>query len=68
MFLPLPVRAAIAVFRSVKYIKAGLASLLHGKLSVTVLDATASRAIARPTNKISASATPQIQFYWSRMV
>lgn len=41
MFLPLPLRAVIAVFRSVKYIKAGLVSLLHGKLSVSVLDATA---------------------------
>ena len=34
-------RTAIALFRSVKYIRAGLSALLHGKLSVAVLDATA---------------------------
>ena len=41
LFLPMPVRSVIAVFRAVRYIKAGLRSLLHGKLSVAVLDATA---------------------------
>lgn len=41
MFLPAPVRAAVAVVRSVRYIGEGLKSLLHGKLSVSVLDATA---------------------------
>ncbi len=41
MFLPFPIRAAIAVFRSVKYIKSGLESLAHGKLAVPVLDAAA---------------------------
>ena len=41
LFLPIPVRTAIALFRSVKYIRAGLSALLHGKLSVAVLDATA---------------------------
>ena len=41
LFLPLPVRAAISVFRSVKYIREGLKALWHGKLSVAVLDATA---------------------------
>ena len=41
LFLPIPVRTAIALFRSVKYIRAGLNALLHGKLSVAVLDATA---------------------------
>lgn len=41
LFLPLPVQAAIAIFRSVKYIREGLMALLHGKLSVAVLDATA---------------------------
>ena len=41
LFLPVPVQTAIALFRSVKYIRAGLSALLHGKLSVAVLDATA---------------------------
>ena len=41
LFLPSFVRSAIAIFRSVKYIKAGVKSLLDGKLSVSVLDATA---------------------------
>ncbi len=41
LFLPLPVRAVISVFRSVKYIREGLKALWHGKLSVAVLDATA---------------------------
>lgn len=41
LFLPVPVRSVIAVFRSFKYIKAGLSALLSGKLSVAVLDATA---------------------------
>ena len=41
LFLPSPIRIAIAIFRSAKYIKAGLTSLLHGRLTVSVLDATA---------------------------
>lgn len=41
LFLPMPVRAVIATIKSIKYIKAGLTSLLHGKLSVSVLDAVA---------------------------
>ncbi len=41
LFLPAPIRTAIAIFRSAKYIKAGLTSLLHGRLTVSVLDATA---------------------------
>ncbi len=41
LFLPFPVRAVIAAVKSVKYIGAGLKSLLQGKLSVAVLDATA---------------------------
>ena len=41
LFLPLSVRAVIAMVRSVKYIKEGLSALLHGGLSVAVLDATA---------------------------
>ena len=41
LFLPLSVRAVIAMVRSVKYIKESLSALLHGKLSVAVLDATA---------------------------
>lgn len=41
LFLPFPIRSTIAVIRSFKYIKEGVLSLLHGKLSVSVLDATA---------------------------
>ena len=41
LFLPSPIRTAIAIFRSAKYIKVGLTSLLHGRLTVSVLDATA---------------------------
>lgn len=41
LFLPFPVRAALSVFRAVKYIKNGLKALWHGKLTVSVLDATA---------------------------
>ena len=41
LFLPYPITTAIALFRSVKYIKEGLKALWHGKLSVAVLDATA---------------------------
>lgn len=40
-FLPAPIRAGIAIIRSVRYISEGLKSLLNGKLSVSVLDATA---------------------------
>ncbi len=41
LFFPFSIRAVIAVVKSVKYIKAGIKSLLKGKLSVAVLDATA---------------------------
>ena len=41
LFLPMSIRTFIAIFRSIKYIKAGLTSLLHGRLAVSVLDATA---------------------------
>ncbi len=41
LFLPAALRAVIAAFRSVRYIRAGLVALLHGRLSVSVLDATA---------------------------
>ena len=41
LFLPFPITSALAVIRSVKYIKEGLKALWHGKLSVAVLDATA---------------------------
>ena len=41
LFLPLPVAAAIAAVKSLRYIKEGLKALLHGKLTVAVLDATA---------------------------
>ena len=41
LFLPFPITSALAVIRSVKYIREGLKALWHGKLSVAVLDATA---------------------------
>ena len=41
LFLPAPITTALAVFRSVKYIREGLSALWHGKLSVAVLDAAA---------------------------
>ena len=41
LFLPAPVTSALAVIRSAKYIKEGLLTLWHRKLSVAVLDATA---------------------------
>ncbi|MDO4288930.1 MAG: heavy metal translocating P-type ATPase [Eubacterium sp.] len=41
LFLPLPVQTAITAVCSVKYIAAGLKSLAHRKLEVSVLDATA---------------------------
>ena len=41
LFLPMSIRTFIAVFRSIKYSKAGLSALLHGHLAVSVLDATA---------------------------
>ncbi len=41
LFLPFPFRAAIAIFNSARYIRDGLRALLHGKLSVSVLDAIA---------------------------
>lgn len=41
LFLPVSVTSALAAIRSVKYIKAGLSALWHGKLSVAVLDGTA---------------------------
>ncbi len=41
LFLPAPVRMVITLFRAIKYIKAGIKTLIKGKLSVSVLDATA---------------------------
>ena len=41
LFLPTWAAAALAVFRSLRYIWQGMKSLAHGKLSVAVLDATA---------------------------
>ena len=41
LFLPVPVTMALTLVRSVKYIKAGLQALWHGKLSVAVLDGAA---------------------------
>ena len=41
LVLPVPVTSAIAVLRSVKYIKEALRALFHGQLTVAVLDGTA---------------------------
>lgn len=41
LFLPAPVRMVITLFRAIKYIKAVIKALIKGKLSVSVLDATA---------------------------
>ena len=41
LFFPLPVTTALAICHSIKYIREGISALLHGKLSVAVLDATA---------------------------
>ncbi|MCH3972725.1 MAG: heavy metal translocating P-type ATPase [Oscillospiraceae bacterium] len=41
LFLPMPIRLAIAAFQTIGYIKKGIQSLLKGKLEVSVLDATA---------------------------
>ena len=41
LFLPLPLRSAIVVYHSLHYIKTGLRAFLKGRLSVSVLDATA---------------------------
>ena len=41
LFFPLPVTTALAIYHSIKYILEGLSALLHSKLSVAVLDATA---------------------------
>ena len=41
LFLPLPLRSVIAVYHSLHYIKTGLRAFLEGRLSVSVLDATA---------------------------
>ena len=41
LFLPAPVTTAVALARSVRYLREGLSALLRGQLSVAVLDATA---------------------------
>ena len=41
LFFPLPVTTALAIYHSIKDIREGLSALLHSKLSVAVLDATA---------------------------
>lgn len=41
VFLPAPITTAICLCRSVKYIREGLQALLRGRVSVSVLDATA---------------------------
>ena len=48
LFLPFPVRSILAIIRSIKYLKAGLSALIHGKLSVSVLDATSSWRVDHP--------------------
>lgn len=40
-FLPAPVRSAVTILKSVKFITAGFRALLQGKMEVAVLDATA---------------------------
>lgn len=39
--LPAPLRAAFTIFQALRFIKKGLASLMRGRLTVDVLDATA---------------------------
>ena len=41
LFLPMPIRAVITSVKSVKYIWHGIRCLMHGKIEVPVLDATA---------------------------
>lgn len=41
LFLPIPIRTALTVLRSLRYLKAALAALWHRRLSVAVLDGTA---------------------------
>lgn len=41
MLVPKPIRIALALFRSMRYIKEGISSLLKGKIEVSVLDAAA---------------------------
>ena len=41
LFLPMPVRAVITSVKSMKYIWHGICCLMHGKIEVPVLDATA---------------------------
>ncbi|MCQ2460501.1 MAG: heavy metal translocating P-type ATPase [Ruminococcus sp.] len=41
LIFPAPIRIAVSVFRSLKYIKEGLKCLAKGKIEVAVLDATA---------------------------
>ena len=41
LFLPYPIRIAYTIWASLKYICRGLSCLMHGKLEVAVLDATA---------------------------
>lgn len=41
LFLPYPIRAIWTTIKSVRYLRMGIASLIKGKLEVSVLDATA---------------------------
>ncbi|MFC2661546.1 MAG: heavy metal translocating P-type ATPase [Eubacterium sp.] len=41
LLLPAPIKTALAVIRAVPYIKKGISSLLHRRIDVAVLDATA---------------------------
>lgn len=54
-FLPLPLKSAFTIYRSLSYIKKGAKSLAKGKLSVEVLDATAISACLLKKSFSSAS-------------
>lgn len=41
MFVPVPIRAGLTIFRSIKFLAAGIKALAHKRLDVSVLDATA---------------------------
>lgn len=41
LFFPAPIRAVLTVIRSIRFLWKGIRALMHGKLDVSVLDATA---------------------------
>ena len=56
LLLPAPIRFAVSIFHSLKYIKEALRSLLKGRLEVSVLDATAiTVSLLRREQKTAAS-------------